>query len=181
MTFTTQAVDLTMLELHKHIRQFQLRNPAVADAAVLIEMAIGERWPGLLVADVLFQAEQNWLAQERRDTARDAARNLDEWIDTQVQGDLFDDLPVSVPRWVILDGERDPVEYWKCSPLDLLEYLSARAAALLAEAEALRAAMQDKEKQVARVRREIEHTRAVIDRAKANGLDPAALHYAKAR
>ena len=177
MNATVTRVELTMQELHKHIKQYQIRNPSIEDGAVVLEMAIAERWPGMPVNDVLRQAEINWLMMDRRNMARDSARNINEWVDTRVQGDMFNDMPVSVPKWVLKDG--DAVEYWKCSPVELLEYLRARKQAMQAEENALREAATEKARQVARVATEIEHTQAVIARAHAEGMDPAALRYAK--
>lgn len=179
MTAEAITLDITMPELHKHIKAYQMRNPSISDAQALLEMAINERWPGLRIDDVLRQAEINWIALDRRNMVRDAARNLNEWVDTTVQGDMFNDIASKVPRW-ILRGQ-DPVEYWKCSPTELKEYLITRAQQVKADAMHYRNLANEKDNELRRIEAEIEHTNAIIKRATDAGLNPDDLRYEKPR
>lgn len=177
-TINATRVEITSPELHKHIKQFQTRNPGMNDLAVLLEMAIGERWPGAHVDDVLRQAEINWLAMDRRKLVRDTARNMQDWVDTGIQGDMFNDMPISVPKWMLKDGE--PVEYWKCTLLEAREYMMALAKSNEVQAVELERAAAVKRAAVDQLKQHISNIEAAISRARENGIDPATLRYAKA-
>lgn len=171
-------IDITAPELHKHIKQFQVRNPSINDLAVLMEMAIAERWHGARVEDVLLQAEINWLALDRRNLVRDTARNMQDWVDTGLQGDLFNDLAMSVPKWMLKDGE--PVEYWKCSLPEMREYMQSLSDSTRMQAEELEKAASAKRAAVDKLKQQISTIDEAIHRAQAQGIDPQTVRYAKA-
>lgn len=175
---TPVVIDITMPELHKHIKAWQIRNPSTDNMAVAMELAIAERWPGASIHQVLEQAEINWLSQERLNLARDKAKNPEKWINTTVQGDMFNDLPVSVPEYIIQDGK--PVEYWKCSLPTMLEFIESRITAMQFEEDQLLAAAAEKRRQIEAAARNAGNIRTAIERAVAQGIDPASLTYAKA-
>jgi hypothetical protein len=174
---TTVSVDLTMKELHRYFEKYQIANPALEDADDIISAAIAERWPGADPNEVLRQAEINWLAEDRKDIVRDANRDMAKWVDTTVQGDLFDNYPVRVPCWFMIDGE--PREYWKVSIADALSYLQVRESALRAEADALQQAADEKRTMADRAKQQVEQTAHLIHMAEEKGIDPHTVKYAK--
>lgn len=171
-------VDMTSPELHKLIKQYQVRNPGIADLSTVMELAINERWPGAQVEGVLRQAEINWLSQDSINRVRDTARNMEEWIDTGLQGDLFNDIPMSVPKLMLKDGK--PVEYWKCSLPEMREYMASLASSTQVQAQALQDALSAKLAAVDNLKRQISNIDEAIRRAKAQGIDPETVRYVKA-
>lgn len=177
---TTQSIviDITMPELHKHIKQWQIRNPSVEDALEAMLCAIHERWPSADLHQVLEQAEANWIVQDRLNMARDKTRDSEKWIDTRVQGDMFNDLPISVPEYIIKDGKA--VEYWKCTLPQMLEHIDARIKTMQFEEQQLRAAADVKRSEIDAFAGNAAKIRAAIERAEESGIDPMTLKYAKA-
>jgi hypothetical protein len=182
MTIQTAPVviDITMPELHKRIKNWQVRNPGVTDPHQAMLCAINESWPGADVHQVLFQAEANWIRQDRLDMIRDKNKNLKNWVDTTVQGDMFNDLPISVPEHII-DDQGEAVEYWKCSLPNILKYVETRILSLTTEEKALRDAADVKRAEIEKAKANADKMRTAIARAVEAGIDPTTLSYAKAR
>jgi hypothetical protein len=177
MNTETIFIDMTMPELHKHIKGWQVRNPNVDDASVALEMAIAERWPGADVHEILRHAAVNWLSQDRMNMARESAMNPKKWIDTTVQNDMFNDMPMSVPEYIIQDGKA--IEYWKCTLPTMLEFFEARIQSLETQHDALIKSAKIKRKEIDCFASNALKVRAAIERACELGVDPSTLKYAK--
>lgn len=178
-TLENIVIDVATPELHKHIKQFQIRNPSINDLAVIMEMAIAERWPGARVDDVLRAAEINWLALDRRNMVMDTARNMKDWIDTGIQGDMFNDLQMSVPKWV-LDENGEPVEYYKRTLPQIREYMASLAQSTETQAIQLEVAAKAKRDTLAQLRQQIANIDIAVMRAIEAGIDPKTLRYDQA-
>ena len=172
------TIEITMPELHKHVKAWLIRHPHVSDMEAALQEATRERFPYCPPDEVLHQAAVNWLNQDKLNNARDASRNLEQWVDTSVQGDMFNDLPMRVPAFIIKNGQ--PVEYWKCSIAELLEVVESKVAALQMQEQQLREAADAKLFQLNAERANARNIRTAIERARAAGIDPATLTYAKA-
>lgn len=174
---STITVDVTMKELHRYFAKFQIANPTIQEPAAVITAAICNRWPWANPDSVLREAEINWLRQDRKDMVRAAGRDMSKWVDTTVQGDLFNDYPVKVPQWFMIDGE--PQEYWKVSIEQALSYLQARESALRAEAGALEQAAGEKHAMADTAKWQVKRTVELIQMAEERGVAPRTVKYAR--
>jgi hypothetical protein len=181
---TATAIDITMKELHGYFQDYQAVHQDMADPEQIIIRAIHARWPGADPDEVLRQAEINWLKQERTRIVREAGSKLSKWIETTArskQGDLFDTMPdhiqLKVPPRFLLEGESDPVPYWKVSIADALPYFQVKEQALSAEEAALRQAADEKKVMKELVRMQVERVSQLIRMAESNGIDPKTVRY----
>lgn len=173
---TRTKVEITMRDLHKYIKDWQVANRE-QDAAAALHQALRERWPDQSTGDVLVQAEINALRADRSDAAKRALADPEKWISTCVQSDLFHDWDMLVPPRFIIDGE--VVDYWKVSPVAQLSFFEARDAALRMEIDALTGAADQKRRHHDRVKSALNRTIALIQAAREQGVDPESLRYAR--
>lgn len=167
--------DGTMEDLHRYFKKFKISNPQLIDPKDLITRAVEARWPGADPRDLMEDGEENWLRRDMEDMVRDASRDMNKWIDTTAQGDLFNQYPVRVPRWFLIDGKQTP--YYEVTLQDALPYLRAREAATRAEADALQSAADEKRRIAGETHMQVEQTLHLIQIAKDNGIDPAKVRY----
>lgn len=170
-------IDIGMVELHKYLKNWMITHPDM-DAETSIGQALHERYPGSDMLSVLFTAECNQLTIDRQNMVRDANRNESKWIDTTVQGDLFNDLNDRVPRWIIGDDGK-PVEYWKVSPVKILEYKQSILSGFIAEERAHLDSAALARQRIVTTEADIAKTERIITEARKNGIDPETVRYEK--
>lgn len=172
---TEVIITETMEQVHKHCVTYLALHKELLDEAQVLDMAIRERWGDAEAGAVLRQAELNSLAAARMKLITDPKTNP--MVDTTTQGDLFHDVPLTVPKVLIVNGK--PTSYDKCGPLDGLEYWRARQDATKKEAETYREAAAQRDAVSAQAAEHAERHESVIRIAVENGIDPRTLTYAR--
>lgn len=174
----TPITTMTTPELHRHIQTWRRMNPQVSDISVALHMALAEICPDESPESVVFQSELNWLTCERTKEVKVASQNIDDWVDTKAQGDLFNKMPFSVPKIMLKDGK--PAKYYEMTVNEMAEYLSALAQSTALQAAEFQKLAKDKQAKHKRIQASLDQVRKVIEEAKQNGIDPSGLYCANA-
>jgi hypothetical protein len=107
------------------MREIETTKPNLARLDALLESVIQRLCGTAAVGDALFEAEREQLLKDALALANKAARSLNHWVDTTVQGDLFIDLPpVRFPRQVVIDDQIKTVN--EVSLQEAVAWLSSR-------------------------------------------------------
>lgn len=170
-------ISMTTPELHRQIQTWRRQNPQVTDLNHALTLAIEAICPDENPADVLMQAEINWLSYERTKEIKAAAQNVDDWVDTHAQGDMFNPLPFSVPK-IMLNKDGKPAKYYELTVMEMAEYLTAAAQSAAVQAAEFQKLADEKRKRQERIAASLDQVRKVIALAKQNGIDPAHLYCA---
>lgn len=171
------SVVETMEDVQTYIKKWMRIHPDVVLPARILSKAIDERWPGLDTAAVLERAELNSINRLRVHVDPPGSKR-NQFIDTEVQGDLFHHVPVRIPKVLLIDGE--PMPYYKVSVAQGLAWWSARASEKASEAAAFEEAAKVRREEEREAAEEVGKLRQIIAQAQEHGLDIAEIKYAKA-
>lgn len=169
------AITETMEQVHKHCTSYLALHKEILEEAQILNLAIRERWGDVDAGEVLRQAEVNSLAAARLKLITDPRTNG--LVSTTTQGDLFHEVPLRVPKVLIINGR--PVSYDKAGPLDGLEYWRSRQDESKREAETYREAAATRDAHSAQAAAEADRHEEVIRIAIDHGIDPRTLTYAR--
>jgi hypothetical protein len=170
-------MEMTIREVEKFISNWRLANPTKRDGYDILRSSLGEMWPSENVGSVLERAMVNSINEKLINADRRDATDTTRWVNTHIQGDLFCDREVVIPRRLIIDGV--PKEYFHYSPLELKAFLASRELSLEQEEDVLREALTAKSKELSRVQTMLAEVNEQIGLAESNGIDPSTLRYAK--
>jgi hypothetical protein len=100
-------MSILMKDIHSAaMREIETTKPNLGALDALLESVIQRLCGTATICDALFEAEREQLLKDALALANKAARSLNQWVDTTVQGDLFIDLPpVRFPRQVVIDDQ----------------------------------------------------------------------------
>lgn len=169
------AIAETMEQVHKHCEKYLALHREQTDVHRAMVRAIHERWPGASPADVLEQAEVNSLTQSRNRAISEQAKNS--WVDTTVQGDLFHNIQLRIPSYLMVDGK--PTPYYEASIVDGFAWWSARRDAKKSEADAFTKAATSSADERDEAAAEAGRLQDVMQTARNNGIDPSSVKYAR--
>jgi hypothetical protein len=169
------ALNETMADVQAHVRSWMSLHPDILDDAAVLDRAIAERWKGVPAASVLEQAELNTIAAERNKRGRNPKQNP--WVTTEVQGDLFHDVPVKIPSLMMIGGKWRP--YTEASIHDGLAFWSSLRQSESTLADNLQEAATVRRGRASEAGIEEKQLMQIIRLAEANGIDTRTLRYAK--
>lgn len=172
-----RTIDITVKKLTTFIKSYRLAHPELQDGDELVNAAIGSRWPAMEPEVVTYAAFINQAESDLDDMVREAASNKELWIDTNLQGDLFNQVPVRCPEMMLVDGKRTP--YYEVSINEAYEFFNTRAIGATAERDAFQQLVDQKNLEITSYKKEIAILRDMIALAKRNGINPATVKYAK--
>jgi hypothetical protein len=171
-------IDVSATDLLNGIKNYRIANPHLEDVEDLVDAFINSCWPSANPYEVTYAAILNEVKKTVAEMVRKAARKTEEWIDTTVQGDLFNNMSVRLPKW-LTDRDGNPIQYWKASNDDIIAFLDARLAGINAEIGALEETLVAKNQLKASFKTEQEKQLKVRKIAKENGIDPSTVRYAR--
>lgn len=177
MTTSEVSVVETMEDVQAYLKKWMRLHPDVVLPARILSKAFDERWPGVDTTAVLERAELNSINRLRVHVDPPGSKR-NQFIDTEVQGDLFHDVPVRIPKVLLIDGE--PTPYYKVSIAQGLAWWSARASEKASEAAAFEEASKVRREEEREAAGEVSKLRQIIAQAQECGLNVAEIRYAKA-
>lgn len=169
------TISETMEQVHKHFKTYMALHKEPRSPEQIIEDATRERWGDVDPALVLIKAEANSLKAERDRQIRNPAYNG--LISTTVQGDLFHAVALVVPKILVVDGKERP--YYEASVLDGLAWWQGRKEDKAKEADAYQRAADECSGAAKFAEAEAAKLIGVIEEARALGVDPAQVKYAR--
>lgn len=170
------GITETMEQVQRHVEKYLALHRELLDEREVLALAVNERWGSVDPAALLFKAELNSLVVARAKMLANPKKNR--WVDTNVQGDMFNATSVKVPQVLVIDGKPRP--YYEASVLDGLEWWRARQDAKKDEASTFRAAADQRDADSVEAAAEAEKLEAIVRKAMDNGIDPRTVKYAKA-
>lgn len=175
MNTATISITETMEQVQQHVLRWQAMHPEVQDEANVLEASIAERWRNASVAEVLIQAEINSLIAKRDRDGSNPDKNP--FVDTHAQADLFNNVPLTVPSRLKVNGKWRP--YYEASMLDGLQWWLARMQAKRLEREQFEKAAREAESHEVQALAEVEKLRSLIAEMELSGINPADVPYAR--
>lgn len=172
---TKLPVSETLEQLQRFLQKHLALNPGVSEESKLIDDAFHSRFGDVNPGDVLYAAQVNSLAVQRRKLLADPKSNP--LIQTSAQGDLFDAVPLQVPETLMVDGKPRP--YYQCSILDGLEWWLARQDAKKVEGEEYQQMANARLKESRAAAQQAEVLEGMVRTAHASGIDPKTVLYAR--